>query len=303
MRPSQGGQSGTTTQPFGQASSYAAGRSRVASPVDTGGWGRAGAALDAGQLGEDWTRRLPRPSDREYCTQACLRGLCDGSDMDPLCPNWGAHRRPPDGSGPERTRHPLSRAALAGEAVRQLEAVTSPYVSERSRAAKVGPWQHLGARSVVTKLELDGYGYTMVAKVVYEEKAGVLEREEAVYAGLGLVGRTRGVVVPVSLGCATLTRRFPLDPYRQRQPVRGPALRHMMLMSYAGPPLAGDPVSLPDPAEVDVEVERQRTMAELDALGLVKHGERSLSTFTWCQESRRVMELDFEMAYLIPHRM
>ncbi|OAA54153.1 hypothetical protein SPI_09087 [Niveomyces insectorum RCEF 264] len=244
---------------------------------------------------------------RPYCTQACLRGLARGLPLDETCPNVLLHRRAArfarcgvamtaDDVAParhgEETWHAIrSTAELERLLVLQLYGNILQDCQCLLDEGKVG---RIGC---LFKLTLTGYGYTFVAKGVQSFDRRRLQSEKAVYARLA---EQQGRLLPVYLGMVQL-----LLPYPRNDAV---LVSHMLLMSYGG--LGMDAQALArrvrpgrDLAGVDLRQEADRTWQELQALGIEDEDLENMdSNFTWCDEARRMMRVDFHCAYVHPPR-
>ncbi|KIH86429.1 hypothetical protein SPBR_08195 [Sporothrix brasiliensis 5110] len=212
-----------------------------------------------------WAVQLPT---LPYCTQGCLHSLRTGAPLDGLCPNVALHRaaRPPQAQG---DGHPLTATELCAGIVAQLAQ------NMDKDCQCLDKWGFFGRCGVLFKLTLSGYGYTFVAKGVQAPHRPILEGEAAVYTALAAY---QGRLIPVFLGISDLERPMPLQSLAR--------IPHLMLLSYAGPPL---------PANKDCVTEAARTTAELEAAGLC-NDDIHLGNMTWNEEVGRMMLFDFDQA-------
>ncbi|CAK7231578.1 hypothetical protein SCUCBS95973_007963 [Sporothrix curviconia] len=226
------------------------------------------------------------PPTLPYCTQACLLGLKHQKALDDQCPNVDLHRGAAAAKGHDGSRHPMT-VPLLGEVVKaQLLASVN---RDCECLDKDGCY---GRHGVLFRITATGYGYTFVAKGVRGWHLHVLDHEQNMYNGVEAV---QGRLIPVFLGLVTLARGIPLPTHV--------LVRHLMLLSYAGPDLerlekAPDP-SLPSIEELDRGV--KRTGQELFKAGLVNPGVRRPNT-AWNAEVGRVMHLDLFRAQLMYSR-
>ncbi|EFX01415.1 hypothetical protein CMQ_6357 [Grosmannia clavigera kw1407] len=206
-----------------------------------------------------------------YCTQACLHGLCIGAPLDSRCPNVALHRaaRPQQSQQLQQEGHPLTAAEVRGRIVAQLAQ------NMDKDCECLEKWGFFGAYGVLFKLAVIGYGYTFVAKGVQAPHRHVLEGEADVYTAMAAY---QGRLLPVFLGLVDLERPLPLHSLAR--------VPHLMLLSYAGPPL---------PHDMDWEPEANRTTAELRAAGLCNEDVRP-ANLAWNKEAGRMMQLDFDQA-------
>lgn len=153
--------------------------------------------------------RFTKPSqeDRPYCTQECLLGLTNGEALDEACPNAQLH-------GQEHIDH-----------VRFLELAHNQLSGAGQDSAHCHQTHLTGSMGVLFKLTLESHGYTVVAKAVDESNIAQLGREAQMYAELRAI---QGACIPVYLGRVELD-----EPYEHK----GTALRHFILLSWAGRPL------------------------------------------------------------------
>lgn len=218
-----------------------------------------------------------------YCTQRCLRGLCEGWPVDPACPNTASHPSIPDTDSPSSPpTHALTPTLVASMASAQLAARRSP-----SGHHGLGVWRHVGEHSIVTKLTVEGTGYTMVAKVATRPQRNLLDNEACVYAA---ISDLQGSAVPVCLGLVDLTAPFPLTP---RSQYADADLWHVLLLSYGGE----DPLELGIPGQLPQHT--GGTEADLeDARVMFRYDNSKL----WSADAQRIMMVDFAACYVLPRK-
>ncbi|OAA60309.1 hypothetical protein SPI_05433 [Niveomyces insectorum RCEF 264] len=225
---------------------------------------------------------------RPYCTQACLRGLVEGTPLDLSCPNVILHTEALRGcTGSRRTAmHAITKNELQFLLQQQL-------LGNAEQDCKcLSDDGFRGAIGYLFQITLTGYGYTFVAKGVENHFQKKLRHEERVYEQLAA---HQGRLIPVCLGVVRLLLPYPMENCG--------LVTHMLLMSYTGPPIHSRAfrVLLPHKKrDVDVEAEAQRTMQQLEADGLQELDLESNGNFTWCAETGRVMKIDFDQAQLLP---
>ncbi|PGH33703.1 hypothetical protein GX50_03441 [[Emmonsia] crescens] len=127
-----------------------------------------------------------RQNNRRYCTVKCLRGLIDGSHLDPACQNVRDHGK---------HFHSIDQS--------QLVSLLSPQLSESLAVDRETLGIH-GSRGVLLKVTLSSFGYTMPAKCTIPKFVHHLKHEATVYQQLLPV---QGIHVPLYLG------RLDLDPH------------------------------------------------------------------------------------------
>ncbi|EFX04894.1 hypothetical protein CMQ_5156 [Grosmannia clavigera kw1407] len=200
---------------------------------------------------------------RPYCTQACLRSLVQGGDLDYDCPNAVIHAHALRRDGVDLRQRPR-RHALTGEELCDLVRLQVLSNSEQDCACLIDDG-FSGAIGSLFKITVTGYGYTFVGKGVQKFHSRRLGREVDIYDGLAA---QQGVCIPVCLGLVQLLLPYPM--------ANCTLVTHLLLMSYAGPPL----YRVIRVHGVDVERETERTMAELESLGLVDNDDESNGNLT-----------------------
>ncbi|KIH93168.1 hypothetical protein SPBR_02391 [Sporothrix brasiliensis 5110] len=222
------------------------------------------------------------PPRREYCTQACLLGLCRGGPLDPACPNTPEHAR-----GAQQTIgadgqpcHAISTADLCAMLLDQLTRSLSAGVE---CLMKYGLFGTIGT---LFKVTLCTYGYTFVAKGVQDADEQALKDEAALYANPATLP-LRGVLMPVYLGYMELEEWPYILP-------SGACIWHMMLLSWAGVSLAK---RVPD-SVADVEQAIDDMQCELYRHGIY-YCDVHDANLAWNKELGRVMALDFDRAFIM----
>ena len=202
---------------------------------------------------------------RQYCTQKCLLGLKRQGSLDPDCPNVELHRRHIG----DRL-HNLDLQSF-------LRLLQLQLVDDMDHNCQ--PLGKQGARGAIFKITLISHGYTLVAKGTVEAFVVDLQREGHEYERLQIL---QGTTVPVCLGNLHLERTYFLDV--------GVKIIHMMLMAWVGDNLYEKTPAVPS---ARLEREKQRSMTEVRALGLIRWDER-LANMLWDDSQKRVMLIDFE---------
>ena len=236
-----------------------------------------------GQRNQQGTRRdggqgssAGRADDRgrQYCTQKCLLGLVGGGLLDEKCPNVRLHRGRSGG-----VHHPVDHSKWLGLVREQLRQTLDDGV--------VRLWKE-GARGVLFQVTLLVYGYTFTAKGTVPAFVEDLEHETAVYQRLRPI---QGVSVPVHLG--TIDLRDVSQTYYYDFRVR---IVYMMFLSWVGN-------TLDDAGTLDAMGESParkliQSLREMHAMG-VAHTDVREPNALWCQETGRVMMVDFERSVLM----
>lgn len=204
-----------------------------------------------------------------YCTQKCLKGLCDGMALDESCPNVGLHCP----STQESRFHPFSQAQLLLHVQTQLaESLVHGFTDLGLQ----------GARSFVFKISSVSHGYTFIAKGTSPAFKPYLENEARVYDRLKPI---QGDLTPVCLGSIDLVRPW-IDLHV--------SITHMLLLSYGGKMIGYD--AMRDKQERDQE---QLVVSKLIELG-VEHKDISGNNLLRNTETGRLMIIDFERSELGP---
>ncbi|OAA65778.1 Protein kinase-like domain protein [Niveomyces insectorum RCEF 264] len=228
------------------------------------------------------------PREMPYCTQKCLLGLVKGGSLDPSCPNVTLHKKHSCGGPSVRTsqkttstaRHPIKHAQFLDLLWQQLR---------RTLDDGITPLPYGGARGVLFRVTLLGYGYTFVSKGTVRAFVPDLEHEAAVYRWLQPI---QGVHVPVFLGAIDLRPMNRIYYFDHRV-----YIIHMTFLSWGGDKF--------DPAAADTEAKRQqlRTQAKRSLLaihkaGVVHRDVRALNMLVNA-EINGVMVIDFERARIL----
>ncbi len=236
-------------------------------------------ALEASPI---WRPALP------YCTHACLLSLALQLPLDKSCPNAALHRAAGAGdsemAGQVDDFHLLTAFEVRARIVAQLDA------SMDLGCESLDKYDLFGSTGTLFKMEVIGFGYTLIAKGVQAAHRQQLRREAAVYEALA---DFQGRLIPVCLGLVDLVRPYPLRTCA--------CVPHMMLLSYAGVDLC-QTKALSLPPDVNLEMEIERTADELAAAGLWDDDERE-ANMAWNEELCRVMRLDFGQAGVETLRM
>lgn len=225
-----------------------------------------------------------------HCTHACLRGLVRGEELDRHCPNVLIHEQAWKVLAPlseaREPRHVLTNSDICEQVCEQL-------VYNTELDCQIYPDEGHGTGTIgsLFKITLTGYGYTFVAKGVQEFDVPRLRHEMRIYRKLTA---EQGRLIPVNLGLIKLILPYLLPNFR--------IVTHMMLLSYAGEPLYSSRLQRrlrrTYGESVNLDVEERRTDRELRALGLFDHDLVSNGNAMWCEETHRVMRIDFDHAVL-----
>ena len=226
-----------------------------------------------GQMRSVKTSQAAEESDvrhRQYCTQACLRGLVRKRPLDDACPNVNAHRDHRAGN-----HHALGQKSLAKLMSRQL-------AQDPDNGCE--PLGKQGALGALFKLTLESYGYTFVAKGTVTAFKAKLKHEGLVYQQLDEV---QGELIPVYLGNISLVRPYFLDV--------GVRIVHMLLLSWAGEQARKD---LMLAMGRDLAAETSRAVTKMLDCG-VEHRDVRPPNVLWNPEIRNVVLIDFERSEIL----
>ena len=204
---------------------------------------------------------------RKYCTQKCLLGLKYGRGLDDTCPNIEQHR----GQREDRC-HRLDLKSFHSLLHSQL-------VADMDHNCE--PLGKQGARGALFKITLVSHGYTCVAKGTVKAFVPDIVHEANVYDRLLSL---QGSSVPVCLGNMDLQTTYFLDV--------GVKIIHMMFMAWGGFSLLDQSPSV---SSTYLEQEKQRSISEVQRLGVLHNDER-LDNMLWDESAQRVMLIDFERA-------
>ncbi|KAL8684829.1 MAG: hypothetical protein Q9224_006111, partial [Gallowayella concinna] len=202
----------------------------------------------------------PQGQRREYCTQGCLFGMVYRLPIDNACPNASSH--------PQSTQanlHALTRPRLRFLIQQQLTKTMDEGCDDLRLQ---------GSRGRLFRLSLDPYGYTFVGKGTISLYIQDLMREGRIYRRLN---KLQGRSIPVYLGNIDLS-----IPWYGI----GMQIVHMLLLSYGGQELPGEPDHEQDLQAQDFE----RALASVG----VRHGDLRFPNMLWNQELQHLMFIDFE---------
>ena len=204
-----------------------------------------------------------RQNNRRYCTVKCLRGLIDGSRLDPACPNVRDHGK---------HFHSIDQSRLLSLLSQQLS---------ESLAVDCETLGIHGSRGVLLKVTLSSFGYTMPAKCTIPEFVHHLKHEATVYQQLLPV---QGIHVPLYLGS------LDLDPPCNYDGIAD--LVHMMLLSPGGLPIAR---VINTANRQDLIEKTKQSLVAIHCLG-VEHRDPEPRNLMWNPEIKMVVLIDFERA-------
>ncbi|QKX56736.1 uncharacterized protein TRUGW13939_03842 [Talaromyces rugulosus] len=205
---------------------------------------------------------------QRYCTQQCLRGLCQRGPLDKNCPNAQQH-------GVDR--HQLSRATLLKLLHRQLSDDDPRPDSELGCESL-----HVhGSRGALFKVTLLSHGYTFVGKGVPANFISYSRHEESMYSHLTTI---QGLFVPVILGSLDLHRPISYDGIAE--------MVRLTLMSYAGRTL----VHQHGVDWTQIVPQAEKSLRAIHELGILHSDVTILGNIIWNEENNQVMFIDFERA-------
>lgn len=211
--------------------------------------------------------------ERPYCTHQCLKGLYDGSAVDPSCPN-----------APEHCERHLPRASF-------LKLVRAQLAIDRGNDADCCPLNLHGARGALLKIRLSSHGYVFVAKGVEACNLRYLRHEARIYHHLRPM---QGVHVPVCCGIVGLHVPYLYDNAK---------LTQLLLMSWAGRSVLSmlkvDAIS--NTLRDCFVHQKEMAIAALAKLR-VQHGDLEERNVTYDDRTGRLMVIDFERSSLIERK-
>lgn len=207
---------------------------------------------------------------RAYCTQQCILGLVQRSALDPVCPHVESHRR--GGS----QNHMLDKRQVCTLLQQQLN---------RSLDFNCTDLQIYGSRSMLFKVTLASYGYTLVAKGTRDVFVVDLKHEQRMYDRLSSM---QGEFIPVHVGNIDLAH-----PWYDCGGVR---VIHMLLLAYGGIRIDDDRVG-----EIgNLMAHVTAFQAKLARCG-VQHGDLADRNILWDTQLQRIMFIDFERSMVDQH--
>ncbi|KAI6386420.1 hypothetical protein MCOR24_011298 [Pyricularia oryzae] len=222
--------------------------------------------------------------DRSYCTQKCLLGLVQGGFLDAECPNVALHRQP---SSDSNRHHGLSRACVRHPIGHDDFLCLLLEQLKRTLDDGITPLGQGGARGVLFKVWLLGYGYTFVGKGTIQAFVKDLEHEAAVYKRLHPI---QGIHVPVFLGVVDLRSMNRKYYYDHRVYVV-----HITFMSWGGYDLGATDIVGSGEGKLDRAMRSLRAIHELGVAHMDVRGANMLFN----AETSGVMMIDFERALLL----
>ncbi|KAL1977050.1 hypothetical protein VTN31DRAFT_3332 [Thermomyces dupontii] len=208
----------------------------------------------------------------QHCTQKCLLGLVEGGILDRNCPNYPIHVRKGE---TEEGRHPIDHATWLRLVKEQLQ---------ETKDDGIEPVGLEGATGILFKVTLMEYGYTFVSKGTIEGCVSRLRHEARVYKRLRPL---QGSCVPVFLGSADLG--WPYFYF-------GLDIVHMIFLSWSGERLRSHR-EMPGIWEDSMDDEVLQSVSKVEELG-VMHNDLTVANLLWCEETRQVMVIDFDVAEL-----
>ena len=244
----------------------------------TSGSGRTGGTRSSsttGRMGNAiCTLCAPPPTVRQYCSQACLRGLryssCTNTprQLDMACPNAIQHSK----SG----EHELTLVKLR-DLLKQQLARTHTHAIEYVGLG--------GSSGHLFKITLCSHGYTFVGKGSRSDQVPTLRHELGIYESIHPL---QGNAVPVCLGLLELK-----GPYYLPSPNH---LTHFLLLSFGGFRLSRWSKLLP-PAD-EVISSAVTALKKLHAFNLT-HRDFCVENLLWSTELHSVMIVDFGKSILL----
>ncbi|THV49903.1 hypothetical protein BGAL_0174g00210 [Botrytis galanthina] len=228
---------------------------------------KKGANVSKKDTSQQATQRRP------YCTQECLLGLVNGTELDISCPNVSKHHE----SKLRSTHHLINHQTFLNLLREQLELT-------RDRDCYASGTQ--GARGVLFQITLAAYGYTVAAKGTVAAFVQDLQYEGSIYQHLRY---TQGVSVPVCLGGINLVHPYYYD--------LGVQIEYMLFLAWGGTALNNSKIM-----EV-MDKEKLATMMKcslkiIHDLGVL-HADPQLSNFLWNERNKSIMLIDFERSKIL----
>jgi hypothetical protein len=211
--------------------------------------------------------------ERSYCTHQCLKGLYDGSAVDPSCPNAHEHGE----------KH-MPRASF-------LKLVRTQLSTDRGKDADCCPLNLHGARGALLKVRLSSHGYVFVAKGVEACNLRYLRHEARIYQHLRPL---QGVHVPVCCGIIDLRVPYLYD---------NAELTHLLFMSWAGRSVLGmeKTGTISKTLRNCFARQKEEATAALGKLS-VHHGDLEERNMTCDDRTGRLMVIDFERSSLMERK-
>ncbi|KAF7959212.1 hypothetical protein EAE96_002727 [Botrytis aclada] len=208
-----------------------------------------------------------------YCTQQCLLGLVNSTELDMTCPNVSKHH----GSKLQSTHHLINHQNFLNLLQEQLE------LTRDSNCYASGTQ---GARGVLFQITLAAYGYTVAAKGTVAAFVQDLQYEGRIYQHLR---HTQGIFVPVCLGGMNLVHPYYYDI--------GVQIEYMLFLAWGGTALNKSKIM------EAMDKEKLATMMKyslkiIHDMGVL-HADLRLSNMLWNEEMKRIMLIDFERSKIL----
>lgn len=210
---------------------------------------------------------------RQYCTQACLRGLmyyfCTGivRELDTACPNATRHSK--------SLQHQLTLHRFHDSLRRQVD---------RSHVHNIEHLQLRGSSGHLFAITLCSHGYTFVGKGSRLDLLPTLIHELGIYETLHPL---QGHYIPVCLGLLELDTPFYLPAPNH--------LTHFLLLSYSGIPISRSELV---PLAEEVISSTKTSLSKLHDFGLV-HRDFRVENMLWNTELHRAIIIDFGESALL----
>jgi hypothetical protein len=241
----------------------------------TGGDGGTQDSLTIGRTGNTGcTLCAPPPAIRQYCSQACLRGLRYSSKtkiprkLDAACPNAARHSK--------TSEHELTLNQFHDLLQRQLDHSHTHAIEYLGLGASSGQ---------MYAITLCSHGYTFVGKGSRLDQMPTLVHEFDIYESCHPL---QGNPIPVCLGLLGLDRPCFLESPNPRP--------HFLLLSYGGIRLRRGSEQIP-PADIVIS-STKRALKKLHDFH-VTHRDFCVENLLWSTELQCVMIVDFGTSILL----
>ncbi|KAL9595274.1 MAG: hypothetical protein Q9219_006550 [cf. Caloplaca sp. 3 TL-2023] len=210
---------------------------------------------------------------KAYCSQECLKGLAEGTVMDPRCPNFVHHPMHEEGFG-----HALTQPQLA-QLLRQQFAKDFEQCTDLQKRGRTG---------MLFKVTLASHGYTFVAKGSVLGFVPSSRKEEEIYR---LLKKIQGKSIPVHLGSIDLDTPWIEGAFD---------IVHMLLLSWAGDVVWNN---LADDEAGERLIRKQKKRFERKCLMIgICHTDTEYRNILWDASTERIMFVDFDQTIVFDVR-
>lgn len=206
----------------------------------------------------------------DFCSQSCLRGLLDGTALDPRCPNF--------------IHHPISNSGYKHD-------FTAPQLTQLLRSQFAMSLNHYcvdlglhGRTGMLFKVTLASHGYTFVAKGSVRGFVASSEKEEQVYA---LLKERQGKSIPVHLGSFDLVRPW-IEPFFD--------IVHMLLLSWSGEDVHLN-IACQKAGQSLIRKHKRRFERESMAMG-IWHTDVENRNILWDARTNSITFIDFDQTFM-----